>query len=98
MLIYRFWWADDGITDAGFLCDLSGRVQQVQVISTNAVLSQPFLFANASLKLLAAAILEELKDHMSTAERKLLKWMVDNSNSKMLLEWDLKLAQRRDQP
>jgi hypothetical protein len=93
MLVYRYRWADDGVTDVGFLCDRSGQVQHVEVMSTNALLSQPFFAANLSRKILGAVIVEELKDKMSKWERKSLEWLIENADAHMLLEWRLRLGQ-----
>jgi hypothetical protein len=93
MLIYRFWWYQDGITDVGFLFDLNGKLQHLQVMSTNAQWSPPFTIANGSLKVLGKFIAEKYKDRMNKLEHETLEWIIDNADSKTLLEWRLKLAQ-----
>ena len=93
MLIYRFWWGQDGITDVGFLFNLDGRLQSLQVMSTNAQLSPPFMLASASIKLVGKSIVEYYREKMNKLEQKTLEWLVDNADAKALLEWRLKFAQ-----
>jgi hypothetical protein len=93
-LVYRFNWEDDGITDVAYLCDASGYVYKVQIMSTNAVLSQPFVLANAAIKLLGNAFIQANKDKMSELERKVVQELVDKADAKGLLEWSLQFEQR----
>jgi len=57
-LVYRFNWADDGVTDAAFLCNSYGSVYAVQVMYTNAVLNRPFFLANASIAVLGHGLIQ----------------------------------------
>jgi hypothetical protein len=95
-LVYRFWWEDDGITDVAFLCDPRGNVSNVQIISSNAFLSQPFLVANASIVVLGHSLIELYKDKLSDNDRRQLHDLVDRADAKGLLEFRLKLEQLLD--
>jgi hypothetical protein len=65
-LVYRFKWDVDGVTDLAFLCTATGQIFQVEVIKTNAQLSQPFVAADIAIKAgtfgLAAALDDQLTD------------------------------------
>jgi hypothetical protein len=93
-LVYRFKWEGDGITDVAYLCDASGYVYKVQIMYTNAILSPPFVLANAAIKLLGNALIQANKDKMSEFERKAVQELVDKADAKGLLEWSLKFEQR----
>lgn len=95
-LVYRFRWEDDGITDVAFLCDSRGYVYQVQIVWTNAVWNQPFVFANASIRILGNSLIEMYKDKLSEDERRQLRELVRNADAKSLLELSLMLEQRFD--
>ena len=41
-MVYRFKWENDGLTDIAVDCDAQGSVYQVRVLSTNAILQQPY--------------------------------------------------------
>ncbi len=92
-LVYRFKWEDDGRTDVAFLCNAKGRVYEVQVVDTNAVLSQPFVLADASIKIIGNVLIEAYKDKLSDDDRKALQKLVDDADSHALLEWSLKVQQ-----
>jgi hypothetical protein len=57
-LVIRYFWSDDGQTDLSFLCHKDGSIYDVQVVASNAVISQPFSVAQASLKMVGQALLE----------------------------------------
>jgi hypothetical protein len=92
-LIYRFNWEDDGVTDAAFLCNKAGFVYEVQIVYTNAILSNPFLLANTSIPLLGHALIESYKDKLSEEDRRQLHKLVNDTNAKGLLEWSLRVRQ-----
>ena len=92
-LVYRFRWEGDGITDVGYLCDSRGRVYAVQVMYTNAVLSQPFFLANAAIKGLGNLFIGAFEDKMNRDERRLVQGLVDDADAKGLLEWSLRFEQ-----
>jgi hypothetical protein len=93
-LVYRFYWEKDGVTDLAYLCDPDGYVYKVQVMETNAVWSQPFVLANATIKVLGNLLIEANKDKMTPLERKIVQKIVDSADAKALLEWQLKFEQR----
>lgn len=96
-LVYRFYWEKDGITDLAFLCDEAGYVYKVQVMYTNAVLSQPFMLADATIQLLGNALIAANRDKMSPFERKVVQKIVDSADAKALLEWSLSFEQHTGQ-
>jgi hypothetical protein len=93
MLIYRFWWYKDGITDVGFFFDSNGKFQRLQVMYTNAQWSPPFTIANGSLKVIGKFIVEQYKDKMNKLAHETLEWLIGHADAKDLLEWRLKFAQ-----
>jgi hypothetical protein len=92
-LVYRFNWEDDGITDVAFLCDRRGSVYEVQIMDTNAVFSQPFFVAKASISILGHSIVEYYKDKLSEEDRRQLHKFVSDADVKGMLEWSLRLDQ-----
>jgi hypothetical protein len=92
-LIYRFDWANDGWTKLGFLCDAKGNVYKVQVVDTNAILSQPFTVANLSIQVLGNAILQAFKNDLNADQKAQLQMLINNADSKAMLEWSLKIQQ-----
>ncbi len=96
-LVYRFYWEKDGVTDLAYLCDEEGYVYKVQVMYTNAVLSQPFAFANGMIQLLGNAMIAANRDKMSTFERRVVQKIVDSADAKALLEWSLSFEQHTAQ-
>jgi len=92
-LLYDFAWEDDGKTQVAFLCDARGTLYEVQVVSTNAVFNQPFLTANATIKVLGGLLVEAFKNKMTAAERQDVQKLVENADAKGMLEWSLKFQQ-----
>jgi len=92
-LVYSFHWENDGITDVAYLCNESGRVYRVQIMYTNARWSQPFVLANATIKILGNALIERNKNQMNDFERRVVQKLVDSADAKGLLEWSLKFEQ-----
>jgi hypothetical protein len=92
-LVYNFDWEDDGKTHVGFLCDARGNIYEVKVVWTNAVFNQPWLTANATIKVLGNLLIEVFKDKMSPADRREVQKLVDDANAKGMLEWSLKFQQ-----
>ena len=64
-----------------------------KIIYTNAVLNQPFVLADAAIKLLGSAVIEANKDKMSEGERRLVQKLVDEADARVLLEWSLAFEQ-----
>ncbi len=91
-LVYRYFWADDGITDIGFDCDAHGNVDGVEIEYTNAEVNQPFLFAKGSLTLLSELIIRN-SDNLSRADREYLRSLVRDADIRGLLVWGLQLKQ-----
>jgi hypothetical protein len=89
-LVYRFHWNNDDVTDAAFVCDSRGNVNDIRILSTTAILNQPFFFANAAIQVLGNLVIEAAKDKISPAERKLVQTMVDNGDAKALLLWQVR--------
>lgn len=92
-LVYRFKWEDDGVTDAAFLCNRYGVVYEVRIVYTNAILSQPFLLANASIKVLGHTLINLYRDKLSDEDQRQLHKLVNDADAKGLLEWSLRLQQ-----
>jgi hypothetical protein len=92
-LVYRYKWQGNGLTDVAFLCDARGDVYEVQAIWTNAVLNQPWVSANLTIKVLGGALAELFKDKMTEKERQDLQQLIEDANAKGMLEWSLKIQQ-----
>jgi hypothetical protein len=94
-LFYEFKWrtTGDGFTDIAFACDGNGNLYKLAVTKTNAEFNQPFLLANASIKVLGSFLIAEYKDKLKDDTRKLLLKIVDDADAHKLLEWSLKLEQ-----
>jgi hypothetical protein len=92
-LVYTFKWEDDGVTDLAFLCDDAGNVYKLQILSTNAVLNQPFSLSNGAIKVLGNLLIEAYKGQMNEAQKKQLEKLVADADAKALLEWSLKFQQ-----
>jgi hypothetical protein len=93
VLVYRFKWAEDGITDVGFFCGKAGDVYGVRVLKTNAVFNQPFVVANATIKVVGNLLIGAFKDKMTEADRKQVQKMVDDADAKAMLVWSLQFQQ-----
>jgi hypothetical protein len=92
-LVYDYSWEGDGNTQIAFLCDQRGDVYEVQILRTNAVLSQPYAVAKLSIDVLGNALLEAFKDNVSSSDRAQLQTMIRNADPKAILEMGLKLRQ-----
>jgi hypothetical protein len=94
-LVYRFDWktTDPGSTDVAFHCDGDGNVYQVSIEHTDAVLNQPFLFANLSIKVLGQLLIENNKQNMTEDDLRLARQIVEKADAKRLLELSLRLEQ-----
>jgi hypothetical protein len=92
-LVYTYAWGDNDETDVAFLCDGGGRVYEVKTLGTTAILNQPFLAANLTVKLLGNLIIEAFKNQMTEEDRRQVQKMVDDANAKGMLEWSLKFQQ-----
>jgi len=94
-LVYEYKWksTENGVTDVAFSCDSDGNIYEVSIVYTDAVLNQPFLMANLSIKVLGNLLLENYADKMSKEDRRLAQQLVDNPNAKRLLELSLRIEQ-----
>ena len=90
-LVYKFYWADDGWTELGFLCSEDGSLYKVQLIGTNAQLSQPFLSANLTIATLGKVILEGFKDKLTAEQQQDIQRAIQQGDAKTLLERALNL-------
>ncbi|MBV8847113.1 MAG: hypothetical protein JO307_30255 [Bryobacterales bacterium] len=89
-LVYRFHWSDDDITDAEFLCDSRGDINDIRIMSTSAVINRPFFLADAAVQILGNFLIDAAKDKLSPAERKIIQKFVDNADAKGMLIWWLR--------
>jgi hypothetical protein len=92
-LVYRYHWGTDGVTDLAFLCDGGGLVYRAEVMQTNAFLNEPFLVANASIKLLGNLLLVALADELDQDNLRLLNQFVTAADAQGMLAWALRLEQ-----
>ncbi len=94
-MVYRYEWeaSGDGNTDVAFICDSKGNVQDVRVLTTDAVFQQPFLVADATIQILGNALIEAFKDDMKESDIRRIQRLVDSANSEGLLELSLVIRQ-----
>jgi hypothetical protein len=92
-LVYRFHWEDDGVTDVAFLCNGSGRVYQVKMVKTNAVLQQPFALADMTIRVLSDVVISAMGDNLKEKDRAEVQRLVDAADSRGLLVAYLRLEQ-----
>lgn len=92
-LVYAYSWEGDGKSNVAFLCDARGQVYDVQVVSTNAVLNQPFLTANATIKVLGNLLIAALEKNLTEKERKEIQQFVDSADARGMLVWSCKFQQ-----
>jgi hypothetical protein len=95
-LVYRYHWEESGVTDVAFLCNARGDFQSVEIVRSNAELSQPFLAANVTIKMVGSALLEANKRTMSRDDQNQLQALVDSADAKGILEWLLRYEQSSD--
>jgi hypothetical protein len=89
-LEYKYNWKvgdDRGTTSFYFFFDKNGVLNEIRVSKTDAVLNQPFAFANLGIKLLGQAVLEAAKNDLTDAQQKRLQKFVDDADAKGLLEF-----------
>ncbi|HEY7157820.1 MAG TPA: hypothetical protein VH575_27935 [Gemmataceae bacterium] len=92
-LIYAFDWNNNDTTDVAFLCDRRGNVYQVQVLDTSAIINQPFVVADATIKILGNVLLEAFKGNMAAQDKKQIQKAIDDADAKGMLLMSLKLQQ-----
>ncbi len=93
-LEYKYDWkvpGDTGTTTVSFFFNDKGTLTEIQVDSTDAVLNQPFLLADASIKILGEALYDGIKDKLSDSDRKLFRKLVDAADAKGLLQFGLRI-------
>jgi hypothetical protein len=93
-LVYQFTWhGGTGKTTLAFLCDKKGNVEQIQALSSNAVLSPPFDLAKLSIAVLGETLLEAFKQQLDANDRMQIRAVVQNADPHALLEIGLKYRQ-----
>lgn len=94
-LIFDLGWDANGggSTRIAYVCDRTGRVTDVQVQSTTAVLQQPFAFADATIQIVGTALIESFRDRMSADDIRQAETLVRTANSEGLLEMGIALRQ-----
>lgn len=92
-LVYHYRWGNDGFTDVAFLWDEDGALYDALVVRTNAILSQPFALARASIALLGAVVLEAFDEHLTAQDRRLLRRLVEAADVRTLMVWNLRFQQ-----
>jgi len=92
-LVYQLSWADDGETDVAFFCDARGAIYKIQVLKTNAVLSQPWLAGDLAVRTLGNLVIEAFKNDLTPAQGAQVQRLVNGASAKRLLEWSLKFEQ-----
>jgi hypothetical protein len=93
-LEYKFDWKvgrDTGSTTASFFFDEKGILYDVMIDKTTAEFNQPFLLANLSIKILGETVYALLKDDLSTADRRVIRELIDEADAKGLLKFTLAL-------
>lgn len=89
-VIYRYYWEDDGVTDIAFFYDARGNIVGSYIVKTNAGWSQPFVFANLSIKVVGRMVVNS-DDKMSDADRKLALELIDRADAQGLLNLWLRI-------
>lgn len=95
-LVYKFSWdtiGDDDYTIVGFFCDSNGNIRSLETRYTTAIVSQPFFFANASIKILGQMIIDNDKEKLSEDDYRRLQKLVNDADAHALLEWTLRAEQ-----
>ena len=92
---YRFTWytSDEGETDVAFFCDPDGTVTGMKVLRTNAVIQQPFAIADATIQIVSAALMEAFGDEMTSEDRRIVSRLIQNADSKGLMEMGIRFRQ-----
>jgi len=89
-LKYRYTWGDNDHTDVVFFFDDKARLYELQVKDSTAILNQPFLTANVSIKVLGAAIVAAFRDDLKEDDRKKLEQIIEKADAQELLTFTLK--------
>jgi hypothetical protein len=94
-LVYRFLWktTEPGYTVIAFSFNSQGNFASLRVVDTDATISMPFLFADFSIKVLGNMFIETHKNDMKREDIAALQKLIDNADSKAMLEWSLRLDQ-----
>ena len=95
-LLTTFNWESNGagVTNVHFFFNKNGAFTELRVKDSNAFLQQPFAAANLTIKVLGEALFEGFKDQMTDGDKKVLRWAIDNTETKTLLELNLVLESR----
>lgn len=90
---YRFWWDEKYSTDLLVFCTPSGSIDSIRAGRSDGIAQAPFLMSQATVSLIGEALYETFRDQMSTDEKRNLRLIIDKSDTKSLLEMQLKLQQ-----
>jgi len=94
-LAYDYEWNSGGYgeTRLAFLCDERGTIYEVKNLGSSGVLQAPFLVANGTIKIIGQLLIEAFREEMTNEELKQVQRLVQNSDSKGLLEMGIGLRQ-----
>ena len=92
-VFYDFAWDADGRTIVGFVFDRAGRLRDLEVVDTNAVLAQPFRMANAAIGVVGAVGLDAMREDLTRSELALARELISAADAKRLLVLLLALQQ-----
>ena len=92
-LHYRFFWADDGLTDVAFLCDERGRVYGVEVLASNGEVSRPFQLARVAVQIIGRWAIDRNRGQIDASVLQDVQELIDQADVKRLLEWLLRIEQ-----
>jgi hypothetical protein len=85
-LVYRYFWNEEDHTDIEFRCTSGGYVNSLRVLSTTAWVQQPFLMSRTLVKVMGNAFLRSEGDQLTAADRARIQRLIDNADTKALLE------------
>lgn len=90
---YRFWWDREYSTDLLVFCTASGSISGIRATRSDGIAQAPFLASQATIALIGNVIYEAFKNDMSETERAQLRQIIEQADTKSLLEMQLKLQQ-----
>jgi hypothetical protein len=95
-LVFRWRWdagGGVGTTDVAFFFNDRGQFLSLRPIKTDAVFNQPFALADLSIQVVGQVMIKAFEDDMSEADKRQFQRILDNADTKALLEWSLKFQQ-----
>src|SRR5262249_37178394 len=87
---YRYFWGDSDHTDVIFFFDDKAQLYALQMKETTAVLNQPFVLANVSIKVFGALIVGAIGDDLKPEDKKQLEKIIESADAEALMTWSLK--------